>query len=196
MYNYIYIQIMDYSKNVFEKTYMDLQTFVFSNGVIIAAAGFTIGVATKEAITKMLEIVIMPVFVWLRSFTTIQSIIGYPALLIFLELFWTILIWMVTIFWCFVLLEYFLNKTIFGLATTMTDDKKKDFVLSKVEAKTSSLLSSSDEDLKKNKEEVNKIVQITTEENVSSSSNKIAKIVQTKIDKNELFTQKMYHLLN
>lgn len=187
---------MDYSKNVFEKTYMDLQTFVFSNGVIIAAAGFTIGVATKEAITKMLEIVIMPVFVWLRSFTTIQSIIGYPALLIFLELFWTILIWMVTIFWCFVLLEYFLNKTIFGLATTMTDDKKKDFVLSKVEAKTSSLLSSSDEDLKKNKEEVNKIVQITTEENVSSSSNKIAKIVQTKIDKNELFTQKMYHLLN
>ncbi len=124
---------------------MDLQTFVFSNGIIIAAAGFTIGVATKEAITKMLEIVVMPIFVWMRSFTAIQSIIGLPVIVVFLELFWTIVIWLVTIFWCFVLLEYFLNKTVFGMATTMTEEKKKDFVISKVEGKTTSVLSSSNE---------------------------------------------------
>ena len=188
--------VMDFSKNVYEKTYMDLQTFVFSNGVIIAAAGFTIGVATKEAITKMLDIVIMPVFVWLRSFTTIQSIIGLPAIVVFLELFWTIVIWLVTIFWCFVLLEYFLNKTVFGLATTMADDKKKDFVLSKVEAKTSSLLSASNIDVKKNKDDVEKIVQITTQEGISLNDTKISKIVQTQIDKEERFSQNMYHLLN
>lgn len=187
--------VMDFSKNVYEKTYMDLQTFVFSNGVIIAAAGFTIGVATKEAITKMLEIVIMPVFVWLRSFTAIQSIMGLPVIIVFLELFWTIVIWLVTIFWCFVLLEYFLNKTVFGLATTMTEDKKKDFVISKVEAKTTSLLSASDQDIKKSREDVKQIVQITTQEGISSNDNKLAKIVQTQIDKEEKFSQ-MYHLLN
>lgn len=187
---------MDFSRNIFEKTYMDLQTFVFSNGIIIAAAGFTIGVATKEAITKMLEIVIMPVFVWLRSFTTIQSIIGLPVILVVLELFWTIVIWLVTIFWCFVLLEYFLNKTVFGLATTMTEAKKKDFVISKVEAKTTSVISASNEDLKKNKEDVEKIVKITTEEGVSNDTTKVAKIVQIQIDKEEGFIQGMYHLLN
>lgn len=175
---------------------MDLQTFVFSNGIIIAAAGITIGVATKEAITKMLNIVIMPMFVWMRSFTAIQSIIGLPIIVVFLELFWTIVIWLVTIFWCFVLLEYFLNKTIFGLATTLTAEKKKDFVIAKVEAKTTSVISSSNEDLKKSKEDVDKIVKITTEEGVSNDTTKVAKIVQTQINKDEGFIQDMYHLLN
>jgi len=187
---------MDTSKNIVQKTYMDLQTFMFSNGVIIAAAGFTIGVATKEAISKMLDIVIMPILVWMRTFTAIRSIMGLPVILVILELFWTIVIWLVTIFWCFILLEYFLNKNIFGLATLMTDEKKKDFVLSKVEAKTTSLISSSNEDLKNNKEDVRKIVQITTEEGVTNNINKVTKIVQQQIDsrEGEEFLQEMYHL--
>jgi hypothetical protein len=115
------------------------------------------------------------------------------VLAIILELFWTIIIWLVTIFWCFVLLEYFLNKTVFGLATTMPEDKKSEFVMSKVEAKSQPLISSSNEDLKQDKEKVNKIVQMTTEEGVYDNKN-VAKLIKKELD-NEQFTQ-MYHLMH
>lgn len=171
-----------------------MQKFMFSNGIIIAAAGITIGVATKEAITKILDILVMPVFNWMRSFTTIHSILMIPTVVIIFELLWTVLIWLVTIFGCFVLLEYFLNKTVFGLATTMPDDKKSDFVMSKVEAKTAPLISSSNEDLKQDKENVEKIVQLTTEEGVFDNKSAVAKIVKKQIV-TEPFMENMYHIL-
>lgn len=162
--------------NIFDRTYTDLQKFIFSNQIVVTAAGLTIGFVTKEAIQKSIDIVLLPIFEFFSGIVFFKHILDIKILHIIIDLFWTIVIWIVSIVWCFLLLEYFLNNNIFGLASTVTDEQKKQFVKSQIEAKTSSDV----QDLQEDKQKVPKIIQLTKEEGSANVESIIEKELNEK----------------
>ena len=128
----------------------DFQTFVFSNNVIIAAAGWSIGVATKEVITNVLNEVLLPLFILLgkqkffiniqkRIFGNMHRRIALKMLHKFQTVSYLLIVWLLTIFLTFFILEFFLNRFVVGMKSTVKDQDKPAFVkatLDKQDSKT------------------------------------------------------------
>jgi hypothetical protein len=157
-------------ETVYKKFYKDLQKYIFSNNVVITASGFAIGMATKEVITKIISILIVPIFEHLRRLSQVKILWRYSIFSIPFEIFWTILLWIVTIIFTFLFLEYFLNKTIFGMVSTIKENDEKTFIKSKVEAKAISIIPSSEDSymkqLKVQEKKIDEIVSRTKEEKI------------------------------
>lgn len=138
--------------DLFEKIYFDMQKFIFSNAIIVTASGFAIGFVTKEVITSIMDISVMRILIYFKT----QILKQHQLLSIPLEILWHIGVWILSIIIIFILLEYFLNQKIFGLASTLKKESTNDFLKSKVEAKTASIIPTS-EDISIIKETNNKV---------------------------------------
>jgi len=148
-------------RNVFIKVYFDLQKFIFSNKIIVAAAGFSIAVATNDAVKKLLNSIIIPLFDFINNISLVRKALGVKIISIILGILGTLIMWMLTILLCFVLLEYFLNKSIFGMVTTISEDNKTEFVKAKVEAKRNDTISNKVENIKNEENKVNEILEMS-----------------------------------
>jgi hypothetical protein len=98
---------------------------------MVAAAGFSIGVATKEVIEATLNILIFPFYKFILKFLRIHNLSNNSFLLVSGELMWTIIKWGTTIILTFILLEYLMNRRIFGLKSTIKSSDEHDFHVSK-----------------------------------------------------------------
>ena len=178
----------EYIGDLYTKFYKDLQKYIFSNNVMVTASGFAIGIATKEVITKILSIIIGPLFEFFKRHSY-KKIMSIPFLNIPLEIFWTLLLWLTTIVFTFIFLEYFLNKTLFGMVSTVKEGDEKTFIKSKVDAKTISIIPKSEDsylkELNIQDQKINKIVSMTKEEGSKNTKT----IIQSELA--ELF-QKYY----
>lgn len=172
-----------YSSIIAYKFFTDFQKFIFSNNILATATGFSIGVATKEVIEKILNAVIIPSLLWVIDFFNVTFFKTNNLFTIPLEILWFIIVWIITIIFTFLLLEYFLNRTVFGLKSTIKIDEKKEFIKSKAEAKINNIIpirQEDQEDIKKEKIQDDTIVKKTIEEGTS----KIDKIITDEINHN------------
>jgi large-conductance mechanosensitive channel len=128
-------------KNIF----YDFQQFMFGNDVLVAAAGFSIGMATKEMIERLVTAVVLPIVHFVLKFslakiaytkiletfpgTHMASVLGTVGAAV-----WDIFVWIIIIIMTFMILEYILNRKIVGLKSTVKDDNMKDFAKAKATA--------------------------------------------------------------
>lgn len=165
------------AKNVvsllFTKWYMDFQEFIFRNNVVVAATGWSIGLATKEVIEKLLNDMLLPVLAALGHVTYIKRHIAwlekqtgsFPLKDVGVrvaKMLWSLFLWLMIIVLTFVLLEIIFNRQIIGLRSSVQEKDKPDFVKARVEnAKNDRLVPVTSEDvqdiktglIKKKKEE-------------------------------------------
>jgi large-conductance mechanosensitive channel len=130
----------------FKKFYRDFQEWAYSNEILVAATGFCIGVATKEVIEKVLNDIIKPFLVFLVKLTyihlvfdteTLYNTYGGYIILSIGKFIWDMFQWGIIIVMAFILLEYFLNRTIIGMKSVVKTQNTTDFVKAKAQAKES-----------------------------------------------------------
>lgn len=187
--------VIDQARGTLKQIKFDFQEFVYSNNVIVSAAGFAVGVATKEVIENMMNIIVIPFLKSIRSIGFFKGIIkqihSVPYMSSIFNIIgktiYTIFIWFAIIMFTFLILEYFLNRRIVGIKTTLKENEKDDFAKAKasnnqvgkgiknleekevlVELKGNSLLKKDDEDLKK--QVTTAIPQMRIQENMESSA--------------------------
>jgi large-conductance mechanosensitive channel len=135
------------------KFYRDFQEWAFTNNIVIGAAAFALGVATKELIEKLLNEALRPSLVFLfqiaffkELYARLLSSMPSKSIVPFLNTLglvgWSVLEWMLIIVLTFIILEYFLNRNIIGLKSTIKEDQKKDFAKSAAAADHESIIPS------------------------------------------------------
>lgn len=132
-----------YLSDLTNKFYIDLQKFVYTNNIVVTASGFAIGMVTKEVIQNILLIIVIPVINKLKYLASVKltwKYFGIP-----LEIFWNLALWIITIVFTFLLLEYFLNKNIFGMVSTIKHGDECNFIKSKIEAKAVNIIPNSED---------------------------------------------------
>lgn len=118
--------------------YRDFQKFMYTNNVVVAASGFSIGAITKEFITGVLEQIVLPLVGALgelpgmrRVRTKILDLKHRKALRGVLtalgNVLWLMFLWIATIVLTFVILEYFLNMTLLRVRTHMSKADERMF---------------------------------------------------------------------
>lgn len=128
--------------NIFiKKFYKDFQEYTFKNQVLIAASGFTIGIATSDFIKNIINDIFKPLGLLLFNYIINSmhlTVKEYPVIYnIFLKLFnllSLVIAWVFTIFFAFFIIEYILNRKIIGLSSVITDKEKGDFMQQKIES--------------------------------------------------------------
>lgn len=165
---------------MFTNFYTNLQKFIFSNKVIVAAAGISIGVATNEAISNILKTIVLPLLIAIKSTVSHKSILNNKLLVTIIEVLWIFVVWLITILFIFIFLEYFLNRSLLRMVSTIPDESKTNFVKAKLEAKQQS--STLDED-----EVKQQIVEITNQ----VKNNKVDNIIKSELK--EDFNQSIFN---
>tara|TARA_B100001778_G_C18574615_1_gene624274 strand:+ start:499 stop:975 length:477 start_codon:yes stop_codon:yes gene_type:complete len=123
------------------KFYKDFQEYTYKNKVLVAASGFAIGIATTNLLKSIIDDVISPNIIKLFSSLTLISplAIKYPIIFNFIKNFsnilWLFVIWIITIFCSFFVIEYILNRKVIGLSSNVQDDEKKQFIKEKIISK-------------------------------------------------------------
>lgn len=188
---------IDYIVLLYTKFYSDFQHFIFTNNILITASGFTIGMATNKLITDNIKI-ISPIFtIFYNKLTEFDKNSKHLSILYGIILFiLNIFIWIITIIFSFILLEYILYNKIFGLKSTLKDANKKDFIISKTSAKQNEILPSTNElkklELKQKTDEIvaNKIIKNEELKDIKTSVN----IIETSNNTKELYNNFMLYL--
>lgn len=143
-----------------QNIYNDFQEFMFSNKIMIGAASFAIGVATKDVIEQVMISIILPLFK--IPFSYIQKSLLKSSFILkilqkrWIQLFinaignvsWAVLLWLTVIFFAFFLLEYILNRKVIGITSKVSIADKKDFVKAKKDAKSVHIVPTDKEDIK------------------------------------------------
>ena len=144
------------------KIYSDIQSWSYTNSVIINAGGFTIGYSTYYYVTAILAL-FTPIFLTLKNnMIYVGKKIGIQKtgyIYIILNFIINIIIltgtWLITLLITFLLLEYVLNIKLLGLKSNIKEGQKKDFIISKIEAKNNeSIIENSKKLEKKNEKEL------------------------------------------
>lgn len=151
-----------------QKYYNDLQTFVFNNNLLSTSSGFVFGMVSKDFIDKLLNQIILPIILGIFSYHKFENKLNknYPSLVMIIKFFWLSFIWIISIFISFFVLEYILYRNILGLSSTVIiDDKKKQYIDMKVEAKTSGIVPNDEELYEINIE--NKIIEKKVQEKIT-----------------------------
>lgn len=126
--------------------YSDFQQFMFSNKIMVGATSFAIGVATKDVIEELTTLLILPVIK--SPFRYIQKLLAQsPFILNILQkqwinsistrlgyASWAVFLWLTIIFSVFFVLEYFLNRTLLGITSQVSNSDEKAFIEAKVGA--------------------------------------------------------------
>ena len=149
---------------LYVKLFNDIQSWSYTNNVIVNASGFTIGYATFYFISQTLAL-LSPFFKIIKnniiSFAKNIGINKLKFIYIFIYPIFTFIqlsfVWLITLFFTFIFLEYVINIKILGLKSNIKDNEKKDFIVSKTEAKNKdSILENKNKII--NKEEKEKII--------------------------------------
>ena len=129
------------SNLLIKKFYKDFQEYTFKNQVLIAASGFTIGIATSDFIKNIIDDIFKPLGLLISNYViNIMSlqVKEYPVIFYILsKIFKFVLLaisWIFTIFVAFFVIEYILNRKIIGLSSVITDKEKGDFMQQKIES--------------------------------------------------------------
>lgn len=128
-----------------QKIFHDFQEWAFSNKVLVGASAFAIGVATKEVIERLLVELVRPVIMMIVELGVFKTMYNYALVYVpeqrldgFMSTIgnvsWSILEWIAIILMTFIILEYFLNRQIIGLKSSVQEQQKTDFVKAKAEA--------------------------------------------------------------
>lgn len=118
--------------------YEDFQRFMFTNNIVVAAAGFSIGAITKDFITSVLDELVLPLVTFLFQISHIgdakKRILGGVPMRVVHTLFakfgnvaWLMFVWIATIILTFLILEYLLNMRIVRLRTHLSEEDEKRF---------------------------------------------------------------------
>jgi large-conductance mechanosensitive channel len=146
--------------------YRDFQEWAFSNNLIVIAGGFAIGIASKEVIETILDNVVRPLLIFSLKFSVLKIMYNKalqyvskthlePILEAIGAVSWSIMEWITIIVMTFVILEYFLNRRIFGLKSTVKDNDKISFLKAKSGANEKVIIASSAElERRKKKDEI------------------------------------------
>lgn len=125
---------------VLEKFYLDFQEFMYSNRVVVAAAGWAIGAASNTYIQHFMNEVVLPIIIAVTTMFQAYlaqilspSILGYLSILF--RLLWLSLVWVVSIFMAFFILEYILNRSIIGTSSNLNTDDRYKFIQAEINAK-------------------------------------------------------------
>ena len=124
-----------------DKFYKDFQEYTYKNQVLIAASGFTIGIATVDLLKGILNDNINPLIVNLfKNLLAISPVAKkYPTIFHYLynltSILWLFIVWILTIFLSFFVIEYLLNRKIIGLSSSIPIEEKKDFIKEKIASK-------------------------------------------------------------
>ena len=128
----------------FTKFYKDFQEYTYKNKVLVAASGFAIGIATTDLLKSIVNDIINPNIIKLFSSLTLISPLAtkYPILFDFTKnifnFIWLFVIWLITIFVSFFVIEYILNRKVIGLSSNIQDEEKKQFIKEKIISKDNS----------------------------------------------------------
>lgn len=126
--------------------YTDMQKFYFSKDVVGFATSVTMGFATKDVILKVVHDILVPLLKGLAKISRVHSMTTHlhhiaarfgilPVLRVAATLSYDIFIWFVLLVSSFVLLEYFVGKTILGFNPAVHDaETEKKFDKAKREA--------------------------------------------------------------
>jgi hypothetical protein len=149
----------EYLYLLYKKFYSDFQSFIFTNNILITASGFTIGIATNDLIQENIKLftsLIVSIYNKISGNYNIYMGLGLSKNILLNTIINTITvlvlnisIWMITLIFTFIILEYILNNQIFGLKSTLKEGDEKDFIISKVSAKQHDIIPKDDTDLKK-----------------------------------------------
>jgi large-conductance mechanosensitive channel len=120
----------------FTKFYKDFQEYTYKNKVLVAASGFTIGIATTDLLKSIITDIINPNIIKLVSSLSLISplAIKYPFVFSIVKGF-SNFIWLITIIVSFFVIEYMLNRKIIGLTSNVQDDEQKQFIKEKIISK-------------------------------------------------------------
>ena len=124
-----------------DKFYKDFQEYTYKNQVLIAASGFAIGIATVDLLKSILNDNINPLIVNLfKNLLAISPVAKkYPTIFHYLSnltsILWLFIVWILTIFLSFFVIEYLLNRKIIGLSSSIPIEEKKDFIKEKIASK-------------------------------------------------------------
>jgi len=149
-------------KAIITKLYNDIQSWSYTNSVIVNAGGFTIGYSTYYYVSGLLAL-LTPLFMIFKKNLELfgKSIgIGKSGILFQIIKFISNIIiltttWLITLLITFLLLEYVLNIKLLGLKSNIKENEKKDFIISKTEASINeSVIEKSKKLEKKNEKEL------------------------------------------
>lgn len=148
-------------KALITKIYNDIQSWSYTNSVIVNAGGFTIGYSTYYYVTGLLTLLTPLYIILTKKLESIWKYIGInkTGLIYIIIKFITNIIlltctWLITLLITFFLLEYVLNIQLLGLKSNIKEKEKKDFIISKTEAQLSeSIIENSKKLEKKNEKE-------------------------------------------
>lgn len=121
--------------------YTDFQEFIFSNNVLVAAAGFSIGAATKDMIMKILE-ALLPLFAYIVHNPATHAVYARIAhhisrswlnriVVAVTAASWMAFEYLMLVFLTFFVLEYVINRHVIGLRSTVKDKDQSDFIKAK-----------------------------------------------------------------
>jgi hypothetical protein len=148
-------------KALLTKIYNDIQSWSYTNSVIVNAGGFTIGYSTYYYVTGLLTLLTPLYIILTKKLESMGKYIGInkTGLIYIIIKFITNIIlltctWLITLLITFFLLEYVLNIQLLGLKSNIKENEKKDFIISKTEAQLSeSIIENSKKLEKKNEKE-------------------------------------------
>tara|TARA_X000000368_G_C22744950_1_gene585660 strand:+ start:96 stop:575 length:480 start_codon:yes stop_codon:yes gene_type:complete len=132
---------MDIIELFFNKFYKDFQEYTYKNKVLVAASGFAIGMATTNLLKNIVDDILTPaiieLFKYLLSLSPLYT--KHPILYYFVtkisNFIWLFIVWLLTIFVSFFVIEYLLNRKIIGLSSSVKDNEKKEFIKEKILSK-------------------------------------------------------------
>ncbi len=127
--------------------FQDFQEYMFASMALRSATGICVGMVTKECIEKIFHVTLKPMLSWMygAGSSSLFSVLGRGH---FMEQVATtlgtvvgaLIDWWVFVIVVFVILEYFLNRTVIGLSTSVPDKKKTDLANSRQKAMDTSLI--------------------------------------------------------
>ncbi len=135
-----------------EKLYDDLQVFFFNKDIVSFAASVTVGFATRDVITSLMNDVFWPVARWATQASGLASALAMspaqaaanPMMAVALKrgarVMHAIVTWAVMLVMAFVILEYVVSRQVIGLKTRVKRSEADDFVKAKVEAQLDPVL--------------------------------------------------------
>ena len=135
---------METFKLFFDKFNKDFQEYTYKNKVLVAASGFAIGMATTNLLTNIVDDILTPAIIKLFTFIITLSPLynKYPILYYIVSkisnFIWLFIVWLLTIFVSFFVIEYILNRKIIGLSSSVKDNEKKEFIKEKILSKENS----------------------------------------------------------
>jgi len=129
-------------KALFKKIYIDIQSWAYTNSVLVYASGYTIGYSTFFYVTGLLGLLSPIKKIIINNIEKIGRYVGisnknilYYLISLILNIILLTITWLFTILITFLLIEYILSINLLGLKTNIKEKEKKDFILAKTIAK-------------------------------------------------------------